>query len=246
MSDCCLPNLGCLSIPVTYVDVAGQPGQPGTPATVTAGDTFGVPYGDPASVVNTSANPSAAVFDFYIPAGEPGATGGVGTPGVSRLYSNTSEQFSSLLNQFVQLYQYTIPANTLVDNGDSLVINLRSTKLTSAGVPFTGCLRRIKFNATSCTIFGGFEVAMITADTNGYQYNTRVEIIKIAADEARCLIVSDYDLVTTNIGLQYLTYQNTLTGLDFTTINTISADIYQAAFSQVRLRSITIDKIKAL
>jgi hypothetical protein len=87
---------------------------------------------------------------------------------------------------------------------------------------------------------------MITNDSTGYQYNTRVEIIKTGATTARCNVVSDYDLVTTNINLQYLTYQLNITGLDFTISNTISADIFQAAASQVRSKTFTIDKIKVL
>jgi hypothetical protein len=74
-----------------------------------------------------------------------------------------------------------------------------------------------------------------------------VEIIKTGATTARCNVVSDYDIVTSNIGLQYLTYQLNLTGLDFTSpTNTISADIYQAASGQVRTKTFTIDKIKVL
>lgn len=249
MSDCCLPNLGCLSIPVISTNVAGNPGTPGTPATIAVGTvTTGAP-GDPVTVTNVG-TASAAIFDFEIPEGAAGATGGQGVDGVSRLYSNTLEQFSSLLNQFVPTYQYTIPVNTLVDNGDSLVINLRSVRLTTNT---NVAQRRINFNATSCTLYTptgvgltATEPFMITNNSEGLQYNTRVEIIKISSNQARCLVVADIALDVNLITTQQLTYQNTLTGLDFTITNTISADLWQSASGQSRLKSITIDKIKAL
>ena len=249
MSDCCLPNLGCLSIPVISTNVAGNPGQngaPGAAATIAVGTVTTVNPGDPATVTN-SGTTSAAIFDFEIPEGAPGAAG---VNGVARLYSNTLEQFSSLLNQFVPTYQYTIPVNTLVNNGDSLVINLRSVRLTTNT---NVAQRRINFNATSCTLYTptgvgltATEPFMITNNSEGLQYNTRVEIIKISATQARCLVVADIALDVNLIPIQQLTYQNTLTGLDFTITNTISADLWQSASGQSRLKSITIGKIKAL
>jgi hypothetical protein len=245
MSDCCLPNLGCLAIPVISTNVAGNPGQngaPGAAATIAVGTVTTVNPGDPATVTNVGTS-GAAIFDFEIPEG---AAGAAGVDGVARLYSNTIEGISSVLNAFDEVYQYVMPANTLVDNGDALIINLRTTKLTNTGALYNGCQRRIRFNATSCTIFSTVEIGMITNDANGYQYNTRVEIIKTGTTTARCNVVSDYDLYSTNIGLQYLTYQLNLTVLDFTISNTISADIYQAASGQVRSKTFTIDKIKVL
>jgi hypothetical protein len=246
MSDCCLPNLGCLAIPVLSTNVAGPTGAAGVSPTIEVGTvTTGAP-GDPVVVTNVSVDPSVAIFDFEIPEGAQGDPGNDGIDGVARLYSNTIEGFSVVLNSFDQVSQYVMPANTLVNNGDALVINLRTVKLTNTGALYNGCQRRIRFNATSCTIFSTAEIGMITNDANGYQYNTRVEIIKTGTTTARCNVVSDYDLYSTNIGLQYLTYQLNLTGLDFTISNTISADIYQAASGQVRTKTFTIDKIKVL
>lgn len=47
------------------------PGEPGENATITPGQTFSVPYGQPPNVVNVG-TPTNAVLDFYIPAGKPG------------------------------------------------------------------------------------------------------------------------------------------------------------------------------
>lgn len=241
MSDCCLPNLGCLSIPVIYTDVAGPTG-----ATGAEGNGIDFESYDPLTGELTLTFTDTTTFTTGDLRGAAGTPGGDGVDGVARLYSNTIEGFSVVLNSFDQVSQYVMPANTLVNNGDALVINLRTVKLTNAGALYNGCQRRIRFNATSCTIFSTAEIGMITNDANGYQYNTRVEIIKTGTTTARCNVVSDYDLYSTNIGLQYLTYQLNLTGLDFTISNTISADIYQAASGQVRTKTFTIDKIKVL
>ena len=89
MSDCCLPNLGCLAIPVLSTNVAGTAGQngaPGAAATIAVGTVTTVNPGDPATVTNVGTS-GAAIFDFEIPEG---ATGGAGVDGVSRLYYNVT------------------------------------------------------------------------------------------------------------------------------------------------------------
>jgi hypothetical protein len=241
MSDCCLPNLGCLSIPIISTQVNGPPGPNGTNG-VGITTAFYNPV-DGTLLLNYSDGSSQNVGVVQGNIGNPGPDG---VPGLARLYVNTTEQSSAILNTFVPTsYQYIIPANALIDNGDSLVINLRAEKFTNAGDQFTGCQRRILFNATSCTIFGFVEVAMY-AWSETLQYNTRVEIIKTSATTARCLVVSDVDLYTNTVQQDKFTYENTLTGLNFTTTNTISAELFQAIAGQVRLNSITIDKIKAL
>lgn len=60
----------------------GPPGPAGTPATVSIGQIFTVAPGTPASVVNVG-TASNAIFDFYIPEGEPGEDGASVT-GVTR------------------------------------------------------------------------------------------------------------------------------------------------------------------
>jgi hypothetical protein len=241
MSDCCLPNLGCLSIPIISTQVNGPPGPNGTNG-VGITTAFYNPV-DGTLLLNYSDGSSQNVG---VVQGNVGSPGPDGVPGLARLYVNTTAQSSAILNTFVPTsYQYIIAANTLIDNGDSLVINLRSSKLTNDGAVFDGCQRRILFNAASCTTIGFVEVGMI-ASSGILQYNTRVEIIKTSANTARCLVISDVDLYTNTLQQDRYTYENTLTGLNFTTTNTISAELYQAAASQVILNSITIDKIKAL
>ena len=58
----------------------GEKGDPGDTATITAGNAYSVPAGSTPSVINTGTS-SNAVFDFYIPKGDTGATGAQGPQG---------------------------------------------------------------------------------------------------------------------------------------------------------------------
>jgi hypothetical protein len=241
MSDCCLPNLGCLAIPIESTNVLGPPGPNGT-----NGVGITTAFYNPVDGTLLLSYTDGSSQNVGVVQGAIGLPGPDGVPGLARLYVNTTEVSSAVLNSFVSTsYQYPMPANMLIDDGDSLVINLRLGKVSNVGNQFTGCLRRIKFNSTSCTIFSATEVPMY-ASSSTLQYNTRLEIIKISATQARCLIVSDIDLYTNTANQDKFTYENTLTGLNFAAINTISAELYQAGSGQVRLYSMTIDKIKAL
>ena len=242
MSDCCLPNLGCLSIPIKSTEINGPIGLPGDDGRGIVFENY-EPSNGQLTFTFTEAPFTYTTGDLR---GGPGIQGGAGIDGVARLYSNTIEGFSSVLNDFDEVAQYVLPANTLVNDGDALIINLRSVKTSNAGNnPYEDCQRRIRFNSTSCTLFLSAEVAMIT-NSSSQQYNTRVEIIKTGINTARCNVVSDYDIIAANNFPPYFTYQLNLTVLDFTISNTISADIYQAASGQSRTKTFTIDKIKVL
>lgn len=58
----------------------GEKGDPGETATITAGQAYSVPTTSSPSVINTGTSTNA-VFDFYIPKGETGATGTQGPQG---------------------------------------------------------------------------------------------------------------------------------------------------------------------
>ena len=86
-SDASVTNVGTTSaalldftIPRGDKGDPGDDGAPGTAATVDAGTTTTVPYGDPATVTN-SGTTTAAVFDFEIPEGPQGPKGDTGDPG---------------------------------------------------------------------------------------------------------------------------------------------------------------------
>jgi hypothetical protein len=253
MSDCCLPNLGCLSIPILSTNVAGNTGAPGAAATIAVGTVTTVNPGDPATVTNVGTS-GAAIFDFEIPEGAAGTPGGAGVNGVSRLYSMPIDFFSAtLVNQWVQQHDYTVAANTLINDGDALVINLVSAKFYNLNnvVTISG-QRRIRWGLGTSA---GISVTYIPSFSNEpfyisndytFQYNTRVEIIKSSATTAICRVTVDLDLNPNIIGAQTFTYQNDLIGLDFTVLNTIYTDLYQAVVNQVYFKSITIDKISAV
>jgi hypothetical protein len=154
MSDCCLPNLGCLSIPVVSTNVAGIPGTNGISPTITVGTvTTGAP-GDPVTVTNVGTE-NAAIFDFEIPAGAAGANGAPGADGASLLFSTeginrTTAGWGTLLG-----YGPSLPANTLANVGDRVVFEAginhyyqytgTSTKITYADV-------RLLLNGASVTL----------------------------------------------------------------------------------------------
>jgi hypothetical protein len=61
----------------------GPSGTNGTPATVTVGNVTPLPAGAAPTVTNSGTNPSAAVFNFGIPAGATGPTGSQGNDGIN-------------------------------------------------------------------------------------------------------------------------------------------------------------------
>ena len=72
----------------------GTPGTNGTSATVTVGSVTPLPAGAAPTVTNSGTNPSAAVFNFGIPAGATGGTGSQGNNGINA--------FTTLTDDFVQ------------------------------------------------------------------------------------------------------------------------------------------------
>lgn len=244
MSDCCLPNLGCLSIPIISTNVAGNPGAPGTPATIAVGTvTTGLP-GDPVTVTNVG-TASAAIFDFEIPEGAAGATGGQGIAGVTRLFSNLTDNFTPTINDWVAMSLYNIPANTLVNDGDAVVIRVRCVKeLNSPNV--VNARYRVLFNALSCTPMGALEPFLSSTLDTTSQYELVVEIIKKSANTALCIVSVDLSVSVNGSSVGTTRYQNTLTGLNFGIQNSLYSQLYQEVANQIKFKSVTIDKITAV
>jgi hypothetical protein len=179
-------------------------------------------------------------------AGAPGAAGATGAPGATgadgttRLYSFVGNDTSATTSSFVTLETYTLPANTLTTNGDSVLIQATHSQTTSAALPNIA-QRRITFDSISTTVVGGLEPVDWTLASGASRYLTSVEIIRTGATTATCRVFCQ---VFTN-GDNPLRYENNLTGLDFTTTNDIDFDVFQFAASQSALRTLTIDKISA-
>ena len=246
MADCCLPNLGCLSIPVLSTDVAGAPGQNGISPTIEVGTvTTGAP-GDPVVVTNVSIDPSVAKFDFSIPEGQPGTTGEQGVAGVSRLYSISYDIFSYDPIYWISLPEstFTIYGGTLVNVGDSLTINLIVQKRLSNESGSALANRRIRFNSTVCA-----NSCNMSSASSIYYYTTKCEIIRTGVSDARCITTDQYEIggnSASDLGYQEVTRIVDLTGISFTADNTIDVQLQQQLASQIVFKSITIDKTTAI
>ena len=238
MSDCCLPNLGCLAIPIKSTEITGPIGLPGN-------NGVGI-----TSALYNNANGTLTIFytdntsqNVGVVQGAPGGVGQDGIPGLARLYSNFVSS-SSALPAFgtYTVDTYSVPANTFLSDGDALVINLRTSRASSTG----SCQRKISWNGVSISRPILSEVEMFTASLT-YQYNTRIEIVRTSANTAVCNVVSDYDIKSNNAnGIQTYTFQKTISAVNFGIINIINVDLTQALANQAVFKSLTIDKITAL
>lgn len=242
MSDCCLPNLGCLSIPVVSTNVAGNPGQNGAAGNGIASESY-----DPLTGELTLTFTDSTTYTTGDLRGAPGGTGGQGANGVSRLYSNLSNNTSptpTTLTTFVVMDTYTLPANTLVNNGDSIVVTINAIN-TNKGYDSK---RRVMFNGVSCTVgTGGVgdEPFMYFPDSV-IQYKTIVEIIKKSSTEALCVCYADLTIPGFDNNVPYFKFQNTLTVANFTTAYPITTWISQPSANEIIFKSVTIDKITAV
>jgi hypothetical protein len=175
---------------------------------------------------------------YISPAGPIGATGVAGSNGVNgtaRLYELLTTQTTASLSPFQTLASYSVPADTLVNDGDALVIN--AWMVQSAAVTFPNFpLRRITFAGTSLTLSGGLEPFIVSA--NPAQYVLTVELIKVTSATALARVRVDG-----NLSSPAIQYSVSLTGLNFTISNQILLSITQFVASGTELRSFTIDKI---
>ena len=165
--------------------------------------------------------------------GSTGATGAAGANGSTRLYYNTTSSTNSTPSSWQTLRTYTLPADTLDTNGDSLVI---CGYITDSAAPLTAA-RRITFDGNSCTLLVGLEPLSLQ-NSDGNLYLTKVELIRTSATTATCSCEFKMAL---NTGNNNATYETNLTGLDFTQNNDIDFDVYQAVGSTIDLRILTID-----
>lgn len=214
MSDCgcLLPNLGCLSIPIQYITTTGSVGPQG-----------------PAGAAGA--------------AGATGATGATGASGVYRLYANVTETSTATTGgSFQPLDSYTLPANTLVNNKDSLIISVwnRQVNMGSIANPQQ---RRITFGGVSCT--AGSSSEPISLNGGKPLYRLIVELIKTSATTATCNVQADYTNSNGTVGNYVDCYQVDLPALNFTTTNVISFAVRQNIANDLLMQSFTIDKITA-
>jgi hypothetical protein len=259
MSECCLPNLGCLAIPIVNTNILGPPGPAGA-----AGRSIVDEYYEPSNGELTLTFDQAPFT--YTTSDLRGAQGGVGATGfngVSRLYTDifTGNTTSAVINNWESMGTYTLAADELINIGDAVVINYEMELL----LPNTfvlgarqSPLRRISIGAgTSLTKYdstnplGEPPMPNVSAQTAfiSYTYKTTLEIIKASTSIASILRKCTFDAgIDIKIGALSLSFSNgTGSLLNINTSNPIvfSFDIYQYQATEIRMKSVTIDKISA-
>jgi hypothetical protein len=256
MSDCCLPNLGCLAIPILSTNVngpAGQNGLPGRGITSTfynnANGTLTIFYSD-----GTSQN-------VGVVQGPIGSSGPPGVDGMSRLFTtifqgNTS---SAVINTWEQMDTYTLPVGELVNIGDAVVINYEVELLLNNANVFGVRLiplRRISIGTgTSLTKYDSTNVlaepqmntkSAVTA-TMSFSYNVKLELIKVSASNttANFLRKCTFDSTIPSTPNSFTNGSGSLLNINVNNPVVFSFDIYQYQSTEIRMKSVTIDKIKA-
>ncbi len=199
----------------------GYPGNTNSPTTIGSGG-----YISPAGLI-----------------GPQGTAGGNGVNGTARLYEVLTTQSSPTISTppgftWAILAGYNIPANTFVNNGDSLLIKANYAQSNTAPISFSNIpLRRVTFQGSQITQNGIFEP--ISNSINIGLFRTEIEIIRVSSSSI--LIRNFHDI---NIAeYQFSTYQNTLSGVDFTIANQLFFSVIQYAANTHTLESLTIDKI---
>jgi hypothetical protein len=261
MSDCCLPNLGCLSIPVVSTNVAGNPGATGAAGNGIASESY-----DPLTGELTLTFTDTTTFTTGDLRGAAGAAGGAGVNGVSRLFTsyffgNTS---SAATSTWTSMDTYTLAGGSLVNIGDSVVINyevellLANTIITDFGNTFIfSPLRRVSIasGATSLTKYDATNVlaepyltdlSALTANQT-FSYKATVELIKVAASTTFNNIIRkctfDYNILSTPFS--FSNGSGSLISINTGSPIIFSFDIYQYQSTEIRLKNATIDKITA-
>ena len=222
---------------------AGGVGSAGPPNTLTIGTV--TPGPADATITGTSPN---QILNLVIPQGPTGLTGPNGT---TRLhYFAGSASGSTLASSWQMLDFYQLPANTLVNNGDSIIISTLHLQNNEPyfSIVFTNikpipAYRRIRFNGVNLTVDGTSELPDNTR-SNTYLFRTTVELIRTGANTATCKVLADIGITNGIKNLETITYSTTITGLNFTTTNDIEFDVLQNFANQSVLKVLTIDLIK--
>lgn len=189
---------------------------------------------------NTSPTTTIGSGGYISPAGligVNGATGSNGVNGTARLYELLSTQTGNLPSSWQALASYSAPADTLFNDGDSLVIEARVVRTTPVTDAFNTA-RRIFFGGQSATLNSPFEPFM--PSQNVLEYMLRVEIIKTSVSTAMSRVTADF-----NLSNPALSYSVLMSGLDFTVSNQLLLSVFQVTLG-TELRSFTVDKIVSI
>jgi hypothetical protein len=166
-----------------------------------------------------------------------------GANGTTRLYEVLTEQSSVIISpSSAQLASFTIPANTLVNNGDSLLV--KAIYRQTANVPniFQGPERKILFNGNSIVAVGFVSTSVSVSTSSSFSlFRSELEIIKLSSNSI--IVRNSHDGGPQNSGPSL--FQSFLGSIDFTVTNTLSFEVLQYVPSTYILVTLTIDKISS-
>lgn len=164
--------------------------------------------------------------------------GPTGANGTTRLYELLALTSTASTGAFATLDGYNVPANTLVNNGDSLKIEAWFT-FTNVVSGTNYPLYRLTFAGQNATNTDG-DPAVGSIIPSSLWYKFEIEIIRTSSTSATVRYSWNY----TEYGAT-LYKQKDLPGLDFTTTNQIFLSIFQYSANSTQLRTLTIDKISS-
>jgi hypothetical protein len=259
MSDCCLPNLGCLSIPVVSTNVAGTQGPQGPAGNGILSESYNSLTGE-LTLTFTDAT-TYTTSDLRGAAGTPGAAG---VNGVSRLYTNrfVGTSTSAVINTWESMDTYVLAANSLVNVGDSLLFEFEMdlelnniTQVVGGKTVVVFPRRRISFGSSiSLTNYDVTnpiaEPYLNTISTIGvnqrFSYKTTVELIKVSSSNTLNNFICRSRWDTSVPSQPWTNIPSILFSIITGNPITFSVDIYQYQSTEVRMRLLTIDKITAV
>lgn len=191
---------------------------------------------------NTSPTTTIGSGGYISPAGligPQGTPGSNGVNGTARLYKLLTTEVASIINTWQALALYSVPADTLFNDGDSLVIEARVVRTTPVTDAFSTA-RRIFFGGQSATVGSPLPFEPYLTSQNLLEYLLRVEIIKTSSNTAMSRVTGDFNLDNPSVS-----YSVSMSGLNFTAPNQLILSVYQPDLG-TELRSFTVDKIVSI
>jgi len=183
------------------------------------------------------------------PAGDastvPGPTGPIGT---TRLLMFSGANSDANIASWENLLSYTLPADSLETDGDSVLIKANISQANRASSTATAAKRRITIDSQNCTSTGSAEASSVY-NTGvfiiGERLETQVEIIKLSNTTALCKYSWRFGMDGANLPIVG-EKEITLSTVGFDEDAVITFDIYQYIANDITLNSLTIDLIKIL
>jgi hypothetical protein len=205
----------------------------------------------PGDVIASGANVSPAGIIGPAGASGAGAPGADGANGTTRLYQYTGTKLTTATfgaGVWTNISPaISIPANTLVDDGDEVVIKFLSdvSQLPPNGTRLT--FRRVMIDGSgvamvSCTKSSGLNLEPPHEETGVTKesLSARTSVRFIKASSSSLKVVASFDMLKDR---EYVV-ESKISSVDFTTAYDLFFEIQQLAANQIGLSTITMDLIK--